>query len=94
MPRSVTIASLFLLLAGITGPLSGGQSASICRDADGRPVFSDQGCPEDTVQEGRGYLPSAQGYSGEESIDTDVLNNYERRYNTGTEWQWQNVPPR
>lgn len=69
-----------------------GQPMAVCRDANGNAYFTDRGCPEDTVTEGRDYVQPAQTYNGRESIDTEVLNNYERRGNSGRGWQWRQTP--
>jgi hypothetical protein len=82
--------ALVVLAAGTLA--QAGQPMAVCRDADGKAYFSDRGCPEDTVMQGRDYVQPAQTYNGRESIDTDVLNDYEERENTGRSWQWRQTP--
>lgn len=84
--------TLFLSACLAAAPAVAGQGYEVCRGADGKPYFTDRGCPTDTVSEGAGYAAEAQGYSGPESIDTGVLNQYEGRHGTGRSWSWQRVP--
>jgi hypothetical protein len=89
-PHARSVITLAMLAASTLS--LAGQPMAVCRDADGNAYFSDRGCPEDTVMEGRDYVQPAQTYSGRESIDTDVLNNYEQRGNSGRNWQWRRAP--
>ncbi|WP_058557404.1 DUF4124 domain-containing protein [Thiohalocapsa sp. ML1] len=91
MRRHGLCLTLTALLWVVT-PVLAGQQVAVCRDANGNAYFSDQGCPEDTTPQGREYVPSAQSYSGRESIDTRVLNNWEQRNRTGRSWEWRNAP--
>jgi hypothetical protein len=60
---------------------------NVCRDAQGRPIFSDRGCPQGAEREGSHFSPSAQGYdrnwSGE---DVNMLNRHEQKSGTGRQW--------
>jgi hypothetical protein len=86
-PARVALATLILPAAVFAG-----QAMDICRDANGNAYFSDRGCPAGTERQGRDYVPSAQTYSGRESIDTRLLNNHEQRQRSGRTWEWRRVP--
>ncbi len=64
----------------------------VCRDANGDAYFTDVRCPAETTREGTRRAPQAQTYNGRQSIDTDLLNSYERRAGSGTTWQWVTEP--
>ena len=81
-----------LVLALIASPGYAGKQLSVCKDANGKPYYTDVGCPRDASRQGSVYVPGAQSYSGKESIDTNLLNNYERRVGSGRQWQWQGAP--
>jgi hypothetical protein len=83
---------LALTALALSAPALAGKGMDVCRDSNGNAYFSDRGCPEDTIPEGRDYVPSAQTYSGRESIDTGVLNNWEQRNRTGRSWEWRGTP--
>jgi hypothetical protein len=60
-----------------------------CKDENGRTYFTDIGCPEGTVKQGKLNVKETNTYRTRESINIDMLNDYERRHNTGRSWRWK-----
>jgi hypothetical protein len=81
-----------IVLTILAQPALAGKRMIACKDANGNPYFSDVGCPAETTSEGWRRAPEAQTYSGPQSIDTNMLNNYERRVGSGRQWQWVTKP--
>jgi hypothetical protein len=59
-----------------------------CKDENGRTYFTDLGCPEGTTKNGEMEIKDANTYRARESININLLNDHEQRYNTGRSWRW------
>ena len=59
-----------------------------CKDENGSTYFTDMGCPEGTVNQDKLNVEDANTYRARDSINIDMVNDYERRYNTGRSWRW------
>jgi hypothetical protein len=60
----------------------------VCKDENGRAYFTDLGCPEGTKKENELDIKESNTYRARDSIDINLVNDYERRYNTGRSWRW------
>jgi hypothetical protein len=60
----------------------------ICKDENGSAYFTDLGCPEGTTKESKLDIKESNTYRARDSIDINLVNDYERRYNTGRSWKW------
>jgi hypothetical protein len=77
--RKPTSSVIALVVSLYAGPLLAGKNITMCRDAQGRPTFSDVGCSEGTTKQGTFYAPDAQTYSRRWSQgDIDMLQRYDR----------------
>jgi hypothetical protein len=57
-----------------------GERVKICRDENGKPFFTDVGCPEGSAKVGTVYVPNAQGYRRDWSQgEMDMLQKREQR---------------
>jgi len=63
-------------------------AVKVCKDENGRSYFTDMGCPEGTKSQGELNMKESNTYRARDSIDIDMVNDYERRYNTGRSWRW------
>jgi len=90
MPHLLPATLIALTL--LTSATHAAKSMIVCRDASGNAFFTDVSCPAEATREGTRNVSQAQGYSGKESIDTDLLNSYERRDGSGATWQWSTQP--
>jgi hypothetical protein len=59
-----------------------------CTAEDGSTYFTDLECPVGTVTEDEVEMRKSNTYRARESINIDLVNDHERRYNTGRSWQW------
>lgn len=74
-------ATVLLLTVTIAIPVHGGKYVKMCRDADGKPYFSDVGCPDTTKSVREFYAPNAQSYHREwNSGDVQMLDRYEQQF--------------
>jgi hypothetical protein len=60
----------------------------VCKDENGRAYFTDLGCPKGTTRENKLYIKESNTYRARDSIDINLVNDYEQRYNTGRNWRW------
>ena len=81
-----------IALTLLTPSAHAAKSMIVCRDANGNAFFTDVSCPAEAIREGTRHATQAQTYNGRESINTDLLNSYERRNGSGTTWQWNTKP--
>lgn len=89
-PSPVVVVALAALLLP-TGSQAG-KAMDVCRDANGKPYFTDRGCPEDTVQHGRDYVPDAQSATGLGNVDPRTLERPEQQPAQGENWDWRQAP--
>ena len=59
-----------------------------CKDENGKTYFTDLGCPQGTTKQDQLNLKETNTYRARDSIDIGIVNDYERRYNTGRSWRW------
>jgi hypothetical protein len=86
-PLKTSVRLSVVMVLCVVSAAEAGKSMTVCRDGQGKPSFSDRGCPEGTEREGRHYSPSAQGYDRKWSADdVDMLNRHEDKSGTGREW--------
>jgi hypothetical protein len=88
---SLLFTVLLPLLLSAPSVTLAGKSMDVCRDANGRAYFSDRGCPEDTIQQGRDYIPSAQSSRGTPSPDNRIFTDRDRT-DQGSDLQWRREP--
>jgi hypothetical protein len=60
----------------------------VCKDENGNAYFTDLGCPEGTLNQDELNIKESNTYRARDSIDIDIVNDYERRYKTGRSWRW------
>ena len=61
---------------------------NVCKDENGRKYFTDLGCPEGTANQDKIDINEANTYRARDSINIDLVNDYENRYKTGRSWRW------
>jgi hypothetical protein len=67
---------------------SNAYAVKACKDENGRTYFTDVSCPEGTTSQNEVNVEEANTYRARDSIDVNILNDYERRYKTGRSWRW------
>ena len=67
---------------------SNANALNACKDENGRSYFTDLACPEGTTKQKEVDLQQTNTYRTRESINIDLVNDHERRYNTGRSWRW------
>ncbi|MCU7843519.1 MAG: DUF4124 domain-containing protein [Candidatus Thiodiazotropha sp. (ex Monitilora ramsayi)] len=76
---------IFFLLLMIASDV---YALKVCKDENGRAYFTDMGCPEGTINQDKLNINESNTYRTRDSINIDILNDYERRHNTGRNWRW------
>ena len=60
----------------------------VCKDENGSTYFTDVGCPEGAINQEKLNMKESNTYRARDSIDIDIVNDYERRHKTGRSWRW------
>ncbi len=59
-----------------------------CKDENGKTYFTDVACPEGTISQDELDVKKTNTYRARDSINIDLVNDHERRYQTGRSWRW------
>jgi hypothetical protein len=86
--RSALSAGVKILIMSLTMVATDVYALKVCKDENGRAYFTDLGCPEGTKKENEMDIKESNTYRARDSIDINLVNDYERRYNTGRSWRW------
>lgn len=76
---------IFFLLIMIT---NNAYAVKVCKDENGGSYFTDMACPEGTINQDKLDLKKSNTYRAHDSINIDIVNDYERRYKTNRSWRW------
>ena len=85
------LQAVILTLALVT--TTNAYAIKVCKDESGRTYFTDVGCPEGMAKQDKLQLNQSNTYSTRESINIDLVNDYESRHKTGRSWRWVNKQP-